>query len=186
MCIRDSINKAVAASKMTSSKEVDWDQLFLNALSLRWLIIDECSTLSPGLASTFESFLRKAAMRHTYAFRDPLRKQDPRPFGGINTILSGDLLQLPPVKDYAIFNNPNKKGSGERYDVGEQRIMSMFWDMHDPKNKDTIRKLFELTSNKRLTDANHSGAWHNAVLQADRAGAESFEMYCFIHGYRLF
>ena len=173
-------NKAAAAAKaQASSKDADWDQLFENALSLRWLIIDECSTLSPSLLATFESFLRqKAAVRHPYAHRDGTRKRNPRPFGGLNLLLTGDLWQLPPVQDCAIFNNPECKSSGERYDAGEQRILSMFWDMHDPKKPDTITKLYELSVNQR----NDGDAWLNAVLSADREGQESWEMYCFIHG----
>ena len=81
-------NKAMASAK-ANSKDVDWDQLFENCISMRWLIIDECSTLSPGLLGMFESFLRqKACLRHPFAFRDQHRHRDPRPFGGLNIILS--------------------------------------------------------------------------------------------------
>ncbi len=38
-----------AANAKHANKEVDWDQLFENCISMRWLIIDECSTLSPEL-----------------------------------------------------------------------------------------------------------------------------------------
>ena len=41
-------NKTQAAAKK-GNKDVDWDQRFENCLSMRWLIVDECSTLSPGL-----------------------------------------------------------------------------------------------------------------------------------------
>ena len=51
-------NKAMAAARY-GAKDVDWDQLFENALSLRWLIIDECSTIAPSLLATLESFLRE-------------------------------------------------------------------------------------------------------------------------------
>ena len=156
-------------------------QLFENALSMRWLIIDECSTLSPSLLTTFESFLReKAAVRHPYAYRyrDPGRKRNARPFGGINLALIGDLWQLGPVKDCAIFGNPEQRASGERYDAGEQRILSMFWDMHDPRKPDTLSKLFEVTTNKR----NDGDDWLDAVFSAHRQGNETWEMYCFNHG----
>ena len=52
--------KLVAQAKL-NNKECDWDQLFENCLSLRWLIVDECSTLSPALLGTLESFLRASA-----------------------------------------------------------------------------------------------------------------------------
>ena len=173
-------NKAAAAVKThAASKECDWDLLFENALSLRWLIIDECSTLSPSLLSTLESFLRqKACLQHPYAFRDAARRKDPRPFGGINLAFAGDLWQLPPVRDTAIFANPERKASGEMHDAGEQRILSMFWDSHDARKPDSIQKLYELTVNKR----NDGDEWLDAVLSADRQGDETWEMYCFIHG----
>ena len=100
------VNKAAATAKAHAmSKDADWDQLFENAQSLRWLVIDECSTLSPGLLSTLESFLRqKAALRHPYAHRDGARRRDPRPFGGINILLTGDLWQLPPVQDLSLIH----------------------------------------------------------------------------------
>ena len=49
----------------------------------------------------------------------------------------------------------------------------MFWS----REEDSIQQTFELTESKRTTDA-----WLKAVLRADRIGAETWEMYCFIHG----
>ena len=92
-------------------------------------------------------------------------------------LLGGDLWQLPPVQDIPIYANPEHKATGERYDAGEQRILSMFWDMHDPKKPDTIQKLYELTVSQR----NAGDRWLNVLLSAARDGAETWEMYCFIH-----
>ena len=50
--------------------------------------------------------------------------------------------------------------------------MKMFWMV-----KEKIHHLFELTKNLRVTDK-----WLQAMLEADRYGAESWEMYCFVHG----
>ena len=170
-------NKTQASSKY-GNKDVDWDQLFENCLSMRWVIIDEVSTLSPGLLAMLESFMRdKACIRHPYAFRDPRHRRHPFPFGGINMVFSGDLWQLPPVKDSAIFYNPSQRKDGDRYEAGEQRMFSMFWDCKDPKKLDVITKLHELVECKRTKDP-----WLHAVLTADRLGNESWEMYCFIHG----
>ena len=156
---------------------MDWDKLFENALNVRWLIIDECSTLSPYLLSTLESFLRnKACVRHPYCYRNLKRRQDPRPFGGINIIFSGDLWQLPPVQELAIFANPTRKADGEPHDAGDQRIFSMFWD--SGRHKDAIQELHELNVCKR----NDGDDWLQEVLQANRYGRESWEMYCFQHG----
>ena len=92
-------------------------------------------------------------------------------------IFAGDLWQLPPVKDSAIFNNPAQKKDGERYEAGEQRMFSMFWDCKDPRKPDTITQLHELVECKRTKDS-----WLHAVLMADRRGDETWEIYCFTHG----
>ena len=94
-------------AEAANAKEADWDQLFENALKMRWLFIDECSTLALSLIAMLDSFLRdKACVRHPYAFRNLVRRMDPRPFGGINIVLGGDLWQLPPVQDIPIYANP--------------------------------------------------------------------------------
>lgn len=62
----------------------------MKSLKTRWLstkvlIIDEISMMNPDLFDKLETLARK------------IRKCD-RPFGGIQVILSGDFLQIPPVK----------------------------------------------------------------------------------------
>ena len=169
---------AMAASSKHKNPEVDWDQLFENCISMRWLIIDEISCLSIGLLGMLDSFLRdKGCVRHPYAHRDPIRRKDPRPFGGLNVILCGDLWQLPPVKEIAIYAFPLHKADGDKYTAAEQAILAMFWKCRERNNKDGIQRLFELVQAERSKDA-----WHLAVLNEDRNGAESWEVYCFVHG----
>ena len=161
------INPDAASRKQTARKQDgDVDDLFLNALGIRWLIIDECSTISPQLLAQLNAALRRACLRHPYA-RDGTRH---RPFGGINIIFAGDLWQLPPVRANAIFSNPYTRGT---YSYGEKHILEMFWQHQE----DSIQTSFELTESKRTTDK-----WLQAVLAADRRGAETWEMYCFQHG----
>ena len=164
-----------AESKVHSkSTDGDIDELFLNALGVRWLIIDECSTMSPGLLGLLEAYLRRACQRHPYAFwRDQKKGRVWRPFGGINIIFAGDLWQLPPVRAMALFANPFKNGNSAQ----EQKIFSMFWDCQNPSRTDGIQHMFELTKSMRTPDP-----WLKAVLDADRYGTESWEMYCFTHG----
>ena len=135
------------------------DGLFLNALGIRWIIIDECSTISPQLLSQLESALRRACQRHPYTRGDGRQ----RPFGGINIISAGDLWQLGPVRASALFSNPNRKG----FSPGEQRIFKMFWQ----RSEDTIQKTSEITESKRTTDR-----WMKASLKADRQGCETWEL----------
>jgi hypothetical protein len=160
------INPEAAARKnQAKNQDGDIDELFTNALGLRWLVIDECSTISPSLLGQLDAALRRACQRHPHARVDAHR----RPFGGINIIFAGDLWQLPPVRAAALFSNPYRRG----FSIEEQKIFKMFWQ----RQEDSIQRTFELTESKRTTDA-----WLKAVLKADRAGAETYEMYCFTHG----
>ena len=88
---------------------------------MRWLIIDEASTVSPGLLGTLDAFLKAACDRHPFA-KDGRRK---RPFGGLNIVFAGDLWQLPPVRASAIFSNPFKR----RDNSAEQVALCMFGGM---------------------------------------------------------
>ena len=90
-----------------------------------------------------------------------------RAFGGLNVVFCGDLWQLTPVKNISIFNNPFLKG----YSSPEQKIFKMFWHT---KDKDSIQRTFTLTKPLRTEDP-----WLQAVLEMDRYGEESWEVYCF-------
>ena len=160
------INPEAAARKQQSrSQDGDVDELFTNALGIRWLIIDECSTISVSLLAQLDAALRRACQRHPHAQVGAHK----RPFGGINIIFAGDLWQLPPVRATALFANPYRKG----FSKAEQWIFKMFWQ----RNENSIQRTFELTESKRTQDE-----WLKAVLKADREGAETWEMYCFTHG----
>ena len=163
------INASNATAKVqTKAADGDIDILFLNALGMRWIVIDEISTVSPTLLGLLESYLRRACCRHPYA----RHKKRHRPFGGINIIFAGDFWQLPPVKQVALFSNPFKKGA---YSSEEQTILKMFWC---PETVDSIQRTFLLTEPMRTKDM-----WLRAVLEAERLGDESWELYCFIHGF---
>ena len=57
---------------------------------LKIIIIDEMSMVGINDWNTFENYLQ-------------LIKEDDRPFGGVSILASGDLLQLPPVKQAPVF-----------------------------------------------------------------------------------
>jgi hypothetical protein len=133
------VNATEAAAKLSAkASDGDIDQLFLNAIGIRWLLIDEVSTASPYLLGLLDAYLSRACARHPYARR---RNGSKRPFGGINMGLAGDLWQLPPVRASAIFSNPYKKG----YSFQEQKIFKMFWK----KTEDSIQQTFLLTRSMR-------------------------------------
>ena len=161
------VNAAAASQKSGGKDGGDVDEHFLNALGIRWLALDETSCVAAELLGFLDVYLRRACARHPYAKRnDGSRK---RPFGGINMIFAGDLWQLPPVRATAIFSNPCVQG----YSLEVQRIFKMFWQ----EGEDAIQRTFQLTQSMRTGDP-----WLIAVLDADRNGEESWEMYCFTHG----
>ncbi len=85
-------------------------------------------------------------------------------------VFAGDFWQLTPVRSHSLFSNPYLNG----YTNEEQKIFKMWWK---PGDLDSIQRTFLLTESMRSKDA-----WLNAVLNANRYGEETWEMYCFQHG----
>ena len=163
------INASDATAKVqTKASDGDIDVLFLNALGMRWIVIDEISTVSPTLLGLLDSYLRRACCRHPYA----RHKKRQRPFGGSNLLFAGDFWQLPPVRAQAIFNNPFKRG----FSSEEQRILMKFWDQRT-QNQNRIQ-----STNVLIQPMRNKDPWLRALLDADRLGEETWEMYCFSHG----
>ena len=71
--------------------------------SIRWILIDEISTVGAMLLGVFDTNLRRARSRQVYAKRND---GVARPFGGVNLRLLGDFLQLPPVRAIGLYSNP--------------------------------------------------------------------------------
>ena len=57
------------------------------------------------------------------------------PFAGIGIVLVGDLLQIPPVNDSFIFDEPTNKGS-QVYDLTEfeGEFLVLMWEKHQIKD----------------------------------------------------
>ena len=103
------VNYTDAFNKATSkSSDGDVDDLFLQALGMRWLIIDEISTVAPEFLGLLDLYLRRACSRHPFLCRQ--RGAGKRPFGGINMIFAGDFWQPKLVKLISLFLNPFKNG----------------------------------------------------------------------------
>ena len=156
--------QSASSKKVGKGADGDIDALFQKVQGMRWLVIDEVSTASLRILDLLDSYLRRTCKRHPYARHNGCETL----FGGINIIFCGDLWQLPPVKGKSMFSNPFKSGLA----TGEQKIMKMFWMIKDP-----IHHLFELTRSLRARDE-----WLKEMLEADRYGCETWEMYCFVHG----
>ena len=161
------VNASDAAEKISSKGSGgNVDDLYERCLGVRWLLLDEMSTLSPMLLGLLDSYLRRACKRHAYARRP---NKEWRPFGGLNVLFCGDLWQLPPVRSISLFSNPFKKD----LEFAEQRTLQIFWK----RGVDSISKFSELTQAMRTKDS-----WLQQQLTQDRHGQESWEVWCFVHG----
>ncbi len=147
--------------------------MFLNALGIRWLIIDEVSCVAAELLGLLDIYLRRACARHPYARRGgglgKKRSLSERLFGGLSLVFSGHLWQLPPVMATAIFSNSTLRSY--RFEV--QKIFDLFWRAE----QDSVQKTIVLTQRIRTGDP-----WLREVLEADRNGKESWGFFCSQHG----
>jgi hypothetical protein len=98
---------AVVNQRREQSK--DMSKLFVKYQRLRWIFIDECSTLGVEKLSLGETNVRtNIRERGTWARRKLQNDQDfeLRSWGGVNLCLSGDFWQFTPIQDTAIFADP--------------------------------------------------------------------------------
>ena len=160
------INATSMQSRTHKGKNSEIDELFNRCQSLRWLLIDEIEAVAAVVFGILHGNLCSSMSRTRYAKR---KDGSPRPFGGLNLSLSGDWWQLPPVMKIGFYSNPFNNDMH----YTEQLAMAFFWR----KTGDSIQGLHELTEPNRTSDP-----WLEEVLQQDREGRESWEVYCFSHG----
>ena len=122
------------------------------------------------LLGLVEQYARKGCAGQIHA-KD--KKGMERCFGGLNLVTGGDWMQLPAVLQKSIFRNPFLQD----YESPEERIKNMFWQIDEETIPSSPADLFELQEQVRCEDE-----WLMAVLDANRQGAETWEMYCFTHG----
>ena len=84
--VQDALMKA--AHKSSAG---DADEFYERCLSMRWLILDEMSTLSSNVLGLLKTYLRKACRRHPHSKRSD---GSWRPFGGLNIIFLGRLVAI--------------------------------------------------------------------------------------------
>lgn len=116
------------------------------ARAAKILILDEVSMISEMLLNKIDYILRK------------IRKNESKPFGGLQMILTGDALQLPPV-----ITDQNQNSGGVFF------FNSMAWKMGD-------FKVIKLTTVMRQTDSEFALAL-NLLRVGDTSQADIFKPY---------
>ena len=88
----------------------------------RFVLIDEIEAVGAEIIGQLQEHVAEATRTQWYKYRKGDRVRA-RPFGGLNSITSGDWWQLPHVKAASLYNNPFRSG----YDHLEQRALGFFW-----------------------------------------------------------
>ena len=160
-------NIRVRAKKASPGSTHTTDQ-FVKYQRLRWILVDETSTVGLEILATVEKKLQQSIRdRDTWKLRPGGEK---RPFAGLNLILTGDLWQFPPVKATAIFQNPFVENGS--FQVAA--LQKLFWT----RGTKAMQHLFELTKEQRCEDP-----WLSVVLQHARHGSMTQEIWSFLHGF---
>ena len=155
-------------NKTSRAKNTSTPEQFAKYQRLRWLVVDESSTVGLEILATLEKRLQQSTRdRDTWKLRPGGER---RPFGGRNIILTGDLWQFPPVKATAIYQNPFQSNASFQVNALQQLCWS-----HTPL---AIPHLFELTLEQRCEDA-----WLSQILHQARHGNMSQEVWSFLHGF---
>ena len=155
-------------NKTSRAKNTSTPEQFAKYQRLRWLVVDESSTVGLEILATLEKRLQQATRdRDTWKLRPGGER---RPFGGRNIILTGDFWQFPPVKATAIYQNPFQSNTSFQVNALQQLCWS-----HTPL---AIPHLFELTLEQRCEDA-----WLSQILHQARHGNMSQEVWSFLHGF---
>ena len=78
-----------------------------------------------------------------------------------------------------LFLHPTRKTEkGEKYESAEQKMLAVLLKSNDAGFDDGIPNLFELRESKRAAE----DRWLQLVLDQQRNGTQTCEVYCFIHG----
>ncbi|CAK9008371.1 unnamed protein product [Durusdinium trenchii] len=109
-------NIRVRAKKASPGSAHTTDQ-FVKYQRLRWILVDETSTVGLEILATVEEKLQQSIRdRDTWKLRPGGEK---RPFAGLNLILTGDLWQFPPGESHRHFPKPFR---------GKWKLSSCSWD----------------------------------------------------------
>eukprot|EP00435_Cladocopium_sp_Y103_P054372 s3057_g17.t1 len=135
---------------------------------LRWIILDECSTVPLEALATLQKRLSDS-VRSKNTWKQRGQGVD-RPFAGVNLLIAGDFWQFGAVKATSIFQNPFAKG----HSIQVANLQKIIWS----SGEQGIHQLFELTQEQRCQDP-----WLSAVLSQARHGNMTQETWSFLHGF---
>ena len=143
-------------------------------LQWRWLFIDEISMVSARLLAEVDAKLRGV-------IRDvgTTKRGDagvPRPFGGLNVVLSGDFWQLAPPDGGFLADVPTERISAARKYTSLPPVLhgqSLLWGGADCG----VQGVTELEECERCDDA-----WLKEVQEEFRIGALTADAHAFLHG----
>jgi hypothetical protein len=141
-----------------------------NMSMMRWLVIDEVSQVSAELYAQCESQLSRMVQAQGTYKRNLQNK--PRPWAGMNVILVGDFMQLPPVRGTELCTLPRDLMNLSCItNPVIQHGLDLFWT--------ETTAVLELTQQQRCDDP-----WWMTVLDEMRHGRMTETNHAFLHGER--
>lgn len=161
------------ANKEQFQEAADVSRMFAHCAQMRWLVIDEVSCASLHVLGCLERNCRQALLRSPWGMK---ANGEAVLFGGLNVILVGDYEQLPPVAERSVFSNPFADSA--LFSGPEVRISDALWGIGPETIPSTPCNCIVLTTQHRAVDP-----WQQYVLEELRQGEESWEAYCFTHGF---
>ena len=151
----------------------DVDNIYTKNESKRWLVVDEVFMIPDELLSDYERNYQQAARQGSSNPFFQHSTGERRLFGGMNTMMFGDVNQLPPIPSSAALFIPP---SGKKRTVGRTEVLDMFWS----DNADSLNFFTELRTQQRTLDP-----WYSCFLNECREGALTDEQYNFLMGFPL-
>ena len=119
---------------------------------IRWILIDDVNTISADLFGQLHLAMQKATPLKSPYLRDDDRKI--RPFGGRNVLLLGDMWQVMPVTDQALWTAPWETTSATAYTGAV-----LLWNR--------LRRSWVLTESQHCSDT-WTGAQDTSLHREDR------------------
>ena len=143
-------------------------------LQWRWLFIDEISMVSARLLAEVDQKLR-SVIRDVGTLKCG-EDGVPRPFGGLNVVLSGDFWQLAPPDGGFLADVPTERIAEARKYTSLPPVLhgqALLWG----GGQEGVQGVTELVECERCDDA-----WLKSVQEEFRRGALTADTHAFLHG----